>query len=65
MRMLLLSLDPTFRSMTVMRVIRSRLRMACCSLEAIGSDEGAWTFSLLDESIQYVLVRVELTPMVS
>ena len=33
--------------------------------EAIGSDEGAWTFSLLDESIQYVLVRVELTPMVS
>ena len=33
--------------------------------EAIGSDEGAWTFSLLDESIQYVLVRVELTPMIS
>ena len=33
--------------------------------EAIGSDEGVWTFSLLDESIQYVLVRIDLPPMTS
>ena len=29
----------------------------------IGSDEGVWDFVLLEESIQYVLIRVELTPM--
>ena len=29
----------------------------------IGSDEGVWDFVLLEESIQYVLIRVELTPI--
>ena len=33
--------------------------------EAIGADEGLWTFVLLDQSIQYVLVRVDLPPMTS
>lgn len=31
--------------------------------EEIGTDEGVWDFVLLEESIQYVLVRVELPPM--
>ena len=31
--------------------------------EAIGTNEGDWTFVLLEESIQYVLVRVDLPPM--
>ena len=31
--------------------------------EAIGTDEGDWTFVLLEESIQYVLIRVDLPPM--
>ena len=31
--------------------------------EAIGTDEGGWTFVLLEESIQYVLIRVDLPPM--
>ena len=31
--------------------------------EEIGADEGEWNFVLLEETIQYVLVRVELTPM--
>ncbi len=31
----------------------------------MGTDEGVWIFTLSDQSIQYVLVRVELPPMVS
>ena len=33
--------------------------------EEIGADEGVWTFVLLDETVQSVLVRVDLTPMTS
>ena len=31
--------------------------------EAIGTNEGVWTFVLLEESIQYVLIRVDLPPL--
>ena len=31
----------------------------------MGADEGVWIFTLSDQSIQYILVRVELPPMVS
>ena len=33
--------------------------------EEIGADEGVWTFVLLDETVQSVLVRVDLPPMTS
>ena len=52
--------------MTEMRVIRFLLvTYFVIHSEEIGADEGVWTFVLLDETVQSVLIRVDLPPMAS